>query len=530
VPGGRRFLFLGPTMTTAFTASDSREGPCGQGGARVVLTADRTLMADYRVLFDGMLAASQTTRVPSALMKALMAPRLRGHDSRAVAAPLGLRRIEAALVADGWERGDVAVVPPERLREAVGAGTRVVGLSSGDPLGIGMTSTTMAALLGGEPYTGKWFRGLCRRVGRLLASSPGARVVMGGPGAWQLARDGAARRALGVDHVITGYCEANVVSVLGAIAAGQDLPPVIEGVAAPAGEVPAVLGPTVMGGVEIGRGCGLGCDFCSLARIPMQDLAEDTILSDVETNVTAGAGSVFLTNEDLFRYGARGGQVTPGALIGLLERIRAAAGSRFVQADHANVQSVAGFNDAELAAVGRLLAGGEGRAGYTWVNVGVESASGRLLAENGCGPKMTPFGPDGWAGACQEQVRRLIRAGFFPLLSLVVGIPGETEKDVADTIRWVEDLGEERVAVFPVLHVHLGDNSSFGRGQMSAAHWRLFRLCYRLNFKWMPRLTWDNERRAGVGIWRRLLIQFLGRVNIPWWKALFLLRSAGARP
>ena len=38
-------------------------------GFPVVLTADRTLTADYRLLFDGMLAASQTTTAPPAHLR-----------------------------------------------------------------------------------------------------------------------------------------------------------------------------------------------------------------------------------------------------------------------------------------------------------------------------------------------------------------------------------------------------------------------------------------------------------------------------
>jgi len=45
----------------------------------VVLTADGTLMADYRTLLDGMVAAAQTTMVPGVVMKRLLAPPLRGR-------------------------------------------------------------------------------------------------------------------------------------------------------------------------------------------------------------------------------------------------------------------------------------------------------------------------------------------------------------------------------------------------------------------------------------------------------------------
>ena len=44
-----------------------------------------------------------------------------------VRAPLGLRRIEAALIRDGFDPADVAVVRPEDLHRAIGPATRLVG-------------------------------------------------------------------------------------------------------------------------------------------------------------------------------------------------------------------------------------------------------------------------------------------------------------------------------------------------------------------------------------------------------------------
>ena len=89
------------------------------GGRQVVLTADRILMADYRLLFDGMLAASQTTLTPSVVMNRLLAPRSPSRDGRAPVAPLGLRRIEAALLVGELSPDDVTVVDEEHLAAAI---------------------------------------------------------------------------------------------------------------------------------------------------------------------------------------------------------------------------------------------------------------------------------------------------------------------------------------------------------------------------------------------------------------------------
>ena len=172
------------------------------------------------------------------------------------------------------------------------------------------------------------------------------------------------------------------------------------------------------------------------------------------------------------------------------------------------------------------MAGGFDPEAYTWLNLGVESASGELLVANGCRGKMGPCEPEEWGEFCLQQVRRLVKAGFFPLVSLMIGLPGERPEDVAKTIQWVSHLRDERAAVFPLLYAPTDDRSRrFGAGDMSAAHWRLFRACYRLNFQWVPRLCWDNQSAAGVSLRRRLTLQGMGRVRAAWWRALFTWKS-----
>lgn len=498
-------------------------GPNGNG-FRVVLTADRTSMAGFPTLFDGMLAASQTTTVPRPVMDWFLAPSVPADGVRAVQAPLGLRRVEAALVEGGWAAEDVAVVPAEKLEKAVGPGTRVIGLASGDPLGRGMNSTTMTGVAGGEIYTARKFRELAEQIHEARAHAPHARTVMGGPGAWQLAEDEVARRRLGVDHVVSGACEANVAELFREIAEGEAAV-VLEGRAAQACAVPSVRGATVMGSVEVSRGCGLGCRFCALARQPMQHLPEETILADVETNLRHGLHAAALVTEDIFRYGSAGVEVRPQALIGLLRRLRRLEGLRLLQTDHANVCSVAQYSDGDLSEVQRLMAGPEDPGGYVWLNLGVETANGQLLADNGGRAKMMDCPPAQWGEWCLEQVGRLAEAGFFPLVSLVLGLPGETPDHVRETLDWVSRLGDARVAVFPMFWAPLDGREPVTRQDMSRLHWRLFRKCYALNNKWIPRLLWDNQGSAGVPLLRRLGTQAMTRAGAVWWQSLLLWRA-----
>jgi radical SAM superfamily enzyme YgiQ (UPF0313 family) len=498
-------------------------------GYRIVLTADRTLMADYSLLFDGMLAASLTTMSPPALIGNLVMPPAPTIEGRATVAPLGLRRIEAALLDGGFKRDDVAVVPEDELAQAIGSSTCAVGICAGEPTGHGMNSTTMTGIAGGAIYPKAFFDRLLKTVrGRITAAAPKAKVILGGPGAWQVAGSPERRLELGIDHVVTGYAEGNVADIFRALRVHDPLPSVIPGEGVSAEAIPLIQGGSTMGVVEISRGCGWGCTFCTLGRTPMQHLPEELIIADIETNIRAGNLNVAALSEDFFRYGATGAEVRPQRVLALLQWMRGIRRLGLIQIDHANARSIAGFNDAQLALVRDLLVGDTG-ADLPWVNMGVETASGGLLRINGGGAKMGTLKNDQWGDFCAEQLRRLMRAGFLPMVSLVIGLPGETPEDVEATLRWVETFNRERITIFPVLYAPVDGSDPLTVPALTPLHWQLIRTAYTQNFRWVPRMYWDNQAAAGVPFWKRMLFQVMGQGQALEWRAFFALHARRAR-
>jgi radical SAM superfamily enzyme YgiQ (UPF0313 family) len=387
-----------------------------------------------------------------------------------------------------------------------------------------MNSTTMTAVAGGRILPEECFRRLMRRVHALCDErAPHAKVIVGGPGAWQVSREGAARRELRADHLVAGYAEGNVADVFRRLRLGEALPEVVAGEGVPPERVPAIRGASTMGVVEISRGCGLGCRFCTIAREPMIHLPKETILADVKTNVEAGQTSIAVLSEDFFRYGAEGGRPRPAALLELLARLREVPGLRLIQIDHANLCTVARWSDEELASARGLLTGGPPHR-FLWVNVGVETVSGELLKAQGGLGKMGGVKPEEWGEFCAAQVRRLLRAGYFPLVSVMMGLPGETRADVRRMLEWVRGFRDERLAIFPVLYAPLDGTPPPGVRDLHGLHWRLLRECYRLNFHWIPKLYWDNQAGAGVSFARRMLIQMLGYGQVLQWSALLAWR------
>ena len=126
-------------------------------------------------------------------------------------------------------------------------------------------------------------------------------------------------------------------------------------------------------------------------------------------------------SEDFFRYGAEGLKPDFNKLHELLVAMQRVKGLSFMQIDHANVTTVAQITDAELQETRRLLTW-QAQSKYLWVNMGVESANGQLVAAN-CPGKVSPYRPDEWQQLVYETAERMTRNNFFGVYSLVLGLP-----------------------------------------------------------------------------------------------------------
>jgi hypothetical protein len=489
----------------------------------VILVAERSLSADYACVFEGILAGMQTTFIPRWLETRLLAPPLPTRpDGRTYRAPLGLRRMEAVLCAPGGLGPDqVVCTTPEALPRLLGPWVKIVALSSGDPRGFAMSNTTTSAFNPGQLYPRVFTRELLTRLSP-ARDRWGFKIVFGGPGTWQWFREPQDPLATQIDHFFEGYFEADGPAFFQDLLNDRPRPRRVraEGSAGPA--VRPLLGPATLGAVECSRGCGFGCGFCVMADIPMFHFPPDLILSDLRTNVASGSSTALSTSEDFFRYGGQGPRVNPDAVLDLVGRMRQIPDLKFMQIDHANVRSVLQFSLKDLATIRRQLPGA-GASKYLWVNLGVETLNGPLLNEI-CPGKIGSSTPEEWPHMVDEALNRLVEAGFFPVVSLILGLPGESPDDPGKALAWMRRWRQRPLTVFPIFHEPPGPipaTSPFTLAHMTRDHLALFRECYETNFRWIPRLFWDNQRLSGVGTARRLLYQILGRAEVLLWRLKF---------
>ena len=142
----------------------------------VLLTADETLMSDYHHNeFLGFGTCAPSNFVPDWLYRFLFFPSIRTRDGVPVAAPYGLRKVEAQLLNEGF---DVLTVAPSDLKRYIDA-AQVLGIYVMDPFGLGPASSTLASVLKREPFLARCFRHMLSRPEVREAKSKGLSIILG---------------------------------------------------------------------------------------------------------------------------------------------------------------------------------------------------------------------------------------------------------------------------------------------------------------------------------------------------------------
>ena len=451
-------------------------------GYKIVLTANRTLMSHYNgLVFLGFGACVSKGVIPDALYFSAMCPSIGANgDGSTENAPCGTRKIEATLLNSGFKTEDIIVAHPDHLDKVIGPNTKVLSITEIDPLGIAPATSMFRNMFGGNAYMSVKFEELLNHP-HVKKYKP--KIIIGGPGAWQL-EDAEIRDKFGLDCVIVGEGEKVVSAVVEKAVNNMELPGVVHGKVVGEEEIPLIKKPTIDGIVEISRGCGRGCKFCAPTLQRFRCLPVEHILKEVELNLMAGKQPL-LHAEDILRYQAKGFQVNTEAVTDLFRQVSSYPGVNRVQISHFALSSVLTAPDAveEISNILGLGENGKWLSGQT----GIETGSPRLIKDV-MGGKCKPYKPEDWPQVVADAFQVLSDNSWVPVSTLIIGIPGETERDIQLTIDLVQELKEYKSIIVPLFFVSQGGlknkSESFSIDKMTRKECELVMESWRHSLNW----------------------------------------------
>ncbi len=459
-------------------------------GVPLVLTGSATDMSDFKLSpFRAFLGGFPTSIVPRALLRKYLYPPVPDNeDGTAKFAPYGMRKIEAVLAREFGVQ-NVAVVHPDNLKMVVGPNTKVIGLSSMEPAGTGFVSRTYTPFvgLGGEPLAAAEFREL---VSKPILRKWGAKIVLGGPGAWQIHK-AELQEKYGIDCIVMGEGEKSALKIFRMAVNGEELPQVVEAEPPDLGEIPCIIHPSIFGVVEIMRGCGRGCSFCSPTQRRRYSFPMRHILEEVELNTRNGTKMIILGCEDLFLYQSKG-KFLPNreAIVELVESVAAVPGVEYIQPAHASLAPVV-YDPEMVEEIGPILLEKSRWVSngikHNSVEIGIETGSIRLMKEYMKG-KMLPYKPEEWHDVVTKGFEILNENGIWPLATFIIGLPNETQKDTIATLELLDRLKHRKAFYVPLLFTSeeecmLKEARHMDSKGLTPLQWEFIATCWERNIK-----------------------------------------------
>ncbi len=515
-------------------------------GTQIVLSAPFTEMIDHAGYFIQMGMASIPIWMEWVMDRKYPEWRnvKRFKDGSAHAAPAGLRVLERVM-ADEFGRDNVAVCYPDDIDAFIGPDTKIVAVSTHNPLGVTFAAGVYTSIFGSsrEPinshYAGKLFDAIKGSPHRKSFT-----VILGGSGSWQITQTNAYER-LGIDCVIDGRSESKeTVRLFRQAIEGTVLPQQVV-VDHPTNRDTLIFPdrPTTFGVVEMTTGCGRRCQFCVPDLNPQIDLPKEGILEAVRANVEHGNKQISLATEDMFIWG----QVqtdTPfffpnrEALLDLYRSIVETPGVEQHVLSHSTMAPavvdpvlIEQLTDVLLPHspihLKRLSSHPEGKAIVPLI--GLETGSVRM-AKKIMPSKGVPFNIDDWPSVVVRGLEILNRNNWFPMLTLMVGNPGETDEDVQQTLDLIDEIERRGLFGFLVPSVFTpleGTRMEDGQGvtetkNLSQLQWQLMLRCWKMNMRpglyswWGP----TSFKIGGVSLWALKLRKTNGP-NFTWPMMMF---------
>ncbi len=423
---------------------------------KIVLTGGRALMSDYNgTNYMGFASALPTSVIGKRLEK-IFFPTYSDEHGRAMLSNYSIAKIEATLIRAGFSRDEVVVADPTKLDKVVKEDTEVLGVTCMDPLGVGYGSgiVNMAMILfgivpRGISYMSKSFLDV---INHPSVKKYKPKIIVGGEASWQFL-DLNMQEKLGVDTVVIGEGERVAPELFKKAVNGENLPKMVNGPPVDAKEIPPILTPSIGGMVEITRGCGRGCKFCTPTLLKFRSIPLKTILKEAEFNLKHGGKNIGLHSEDFLRYGSRTLIPDDEKILNLFEKVEKLAKKYHADIGVDFVTAACTMTKPKLAEkIGREYVNVGKRC---FIEMGIETGSPRLVKIIMPG-KPLPFKAEQYPEIVEQAIGVLNDAGWPVVGTLITKLPEENEDDVIKTIELLDNIKDLDVVPFVLPFIPMG--------------------------------------------------------------------------
>jgi radical SAM superfamily enzyme YgiQ (UPF0313 family) len=480
---------------------------------KVVLSADRTLMSPYRGIslasFFGCAPALDPNRnhntfwyrvlgqqvTPKVLFDFICNP-IEQTDGRANYAPYGLRKVEAALVRDGYTRDQVVVAHPDHIEKFIGPETEVVGTYEMDPLGMGPVTMTFTYGRKQMSYDEFYSRDLHQRiVAAKRKNGSKAKILAGASGTWQYNYDPAKIEEYDLYGIVEGDLGGIGPEIDGT--GGRFFDALINGEMETANpfkktefkveikefardgrkyhgrfihcwdqpsvdEIPNIINPSMHGQVEVMRGCGRGCKFCDVTLRPLRYYPVEKVQKEIEINMKyGGLKNAWVHSDDIFVYGlnprtTKNMQPNREAIEELFKGIMA-TGVEHTNPTHGTLAGAIA-DERLIPNVSKIIKASP--SNHIGIQCGLETGSVRLIGKY-ADRKLAPYQPAEWHWVVKNAVKTLNENYWVPAFTIIMGLNNdETSEDSWETIRLIHELENEqpdsKFTVTPLTFVPIG--------------------------------------------------------------------------
>jgi radical SAM family protein len=519
------------------------------GGVPIILTAPLTEIIDHAGYFIQMSMASLPIWLEGIINKKY--PKWReveyNEDGSARSMPAGIRVLETSLLRR-FSAKDVVCCYPADLDKFIGPNTRVVAVSTHNPLGVTFAAGVYTSIFGSSrmPINSHYSRELFAAI-KANPHRDKFKVIVGGSGGWQIDQTNSYDE-LSVDCIVEGRSESvETLDLFDKALRGEALPRRID-VQHPK-ERDGILFPntrTTFGVVEMTTGCGRRCQFCLPDLNPQIDLPKDKIMDAVRANVRDGNKQISLATEDMFIWG-QVHTATPfyfpnrEALLDLYGSIVNTPGVEQHVLSHATMAPavvdpvlIQKLSDMLLdkSPIHLKTLSSHPKHKALVPLIGLETGSVRM-AKQIMPSKGVPFPIEEWPSVVIQGLKTLNDNNWFPAITLIVGNPGETDEDCRETLDLIYEVERRGLFAFfiPSVFTPLHDTRMEQQKgvtetkNLTPLQWQLIMKCWKMNLRpgnasWWGPLAW---RSGALGLWAWKLRKLNGP-GFTW--PLFLFASA----